>query len=410
MKAVLHRGPSQKRLGLRASLGALLFLGVGGACAQIAGIEDRNFDPGVNPVSLQCEEYCNLVGNTKDSVGVCPMNYSTRETCLGVCGRLEPGDPDEALKENSVACRLNQARAAERESGAERDSFCQAAGPGGNGACGSNCESFCMLSERNDVCGEINAQIPDCVEKCAAFGDSKRFNVGNAEEEFDHSGDTVQCRLVHVSNSSSLDAIQSFKETHCGHAEVHATSLCVDELLPETTCQSYCHVLEVACQGERKVYDSEEQCLATCPELELGDDPFDDFSDTVGCRKWHAHSALLGDNHCHHAGPTGDGHCGHDTDTEFAQCRPYCRLLEAACPTEFGGSFDDGDDCIAECDTSPASFGAAADHFYSVETAPESGDTLNCRTYFAVKAIEDKSNDVDPTANCASAFGASPCN
>lgn len=405
----------QKPLGLAASLGAMLLVGAG-ACAQIAGIEDRNFvGQEVNATDAACEEYCKIIEDTDPgddmlNDGVCPNNYTTFDVCLGVCSKFEPGDPSEPTNENTVACRLNAARAARSASEGEKASFCQAAGPGGNGACGTNCESYCRLVEMEDVCGSRNLRVPDCIEACEAFGDSDRFHVGTPTEEFDHSGDTVQCRIVHVSTAAGSLATDALKDTHCAHADFHSTQWCIAE---EPSCSRYCDVLEVACQGDNAVYENRDQCEAACAELELGE-PSDDTEDTIGCRTWHGVSSLAdAANHCPHAGPTGDGHCGLDVidkenpeDDEFAACRPYCRLLEAACPTDFGSTFENGADCIEQCDNSDASFGASADQDYTVASAENGGDTLGCRTFYAVRALGDADNAAD---HCPSAFGAAPC-
>src|SRR6187399_870089 len=154
--------------------------------------------------SALCAEYCRTVMDT------CPENYATYENCLGVCEQLPPGDFNEPGG-NTVACRLNAAHAASHVDPLEREQMCQAAGPGGNGACGTNCESYCWLAER--VCGEVLASLRDCQATCEALGDSERFSVGNSPgAELDHSGDTVQCRLVHLSSAA---ADSQLAEVHC---------------------------------------------------------------------------------------------------------------------------------------------------------------------------------------------------
>ncbi len=360
------------------------------ACQQIAGIEQRTLaEEGEH--SSQCQEYCKTV------LEACPTDYTGMPTCLGVCDLLDPGDPVEpASTPNSVACRLNAAKQALNVGGEDKDDFCQAAGPGGNGSCGDNCESYCSLVEQ--ACGEFDAKVPNCPKKCQAFGDSGRFDVAPGA---DHEGDTVQCRLVHVS-SATVDP-----EGHCTHADFHPSLWCDDE---EPTCERYCRVVSVACTGDNAVYETDEQCMAACKELDPGD-VRDDTGDTVGCRTWHAVSALYDpDTHCPHSGPTGDGHCGHDVpadedkgvEAEFSACRPYCRLLATACEKQFSDNWDSEDACVAECDKSDEDFGAAADQLYTVASM-ESGDTLGCRTLHAVRAFEDDSN-------CDAAFGAEPCN
>lgn len=416
--------PVRKRLGLGAALAALLLIVGGGACAQIAGIEERKFEeeePKDDPVADACEEYCKIIEDTNpdDDVldtGVCPNNYTTYDVCLGVCAKFPLGDIEEPIGENSIACRLNAARSARSASKGERDSFCQAAGPGGNGSCGNDCESYCRLVEMDDVCGTRNLRTIDCVDACeAAFGDSNRFHVGTTTEEFDHSGDTVQCRLVHVSTAAGSLATEILKDTHCAHANFHSSQWCVPT---EVSCDRYCDVLAEACTGDHRVYEDRDQCEATCAALEPGepDDKDLDIVDTVACRTYHGVSSLADPiSHCSHAGPTGDGHCGLDDPDEgtLAACRPYCRLLEAACPTTFESTFENSSDCVERCDQSDESFGAHADHEYTVKNAEKDGDTLSCRTFYAVRALGDVQKGADPAEAeaeyCPSAFGAAPC-
>ena len=398
--------PQKPRPWLRNSLalgmGALLLL----ACAQIVGIEDRTYSKDalkeVIEYSEMCLEYCDTVEEA------CPLLYASRDNCLGTCSLWPEGDINEPRSEpNSVACRLNQARLAD-SSGSEKEDVCQAAGPGGNGVCGDNCENFCMMTR--EVC-PMNPVPTDCEEKCEAFGDSGTFDAPGD----DHEGDTVQCRLVHMSTSAAKTSTPELIETHCGHANWHATDWCYqyDQV---ASCEHYCRVVRVACEGDNAVYENDEQCMATCEALDKGTKESwnDDTGDHIACRTWHAVTSLISEpeKHCAHAGPTGDGHCGLDTaPTEqmpdvkitFAACRPYCRLLEAACAGQFAEAWGDQEACVAECDASDESFGAAKDQGYSVASTEETGDTLGCRTLHAVRAFEESSN-------CAAAFGAAPCN
>src|SRR5688500_18287338 len=122
-----------------------------GACQSIAGIEDRVLnpaafgeggdgsggEPNVNPATPQCQRYCS------DVMSACTAEnavYVDEALCLGVCAQLEPGDPLEPVG-NTVACRARQAAIAK----AEPAEHCRAAGPGGDGVCGSDCEAYCEL-------------------------------------------------------------------------------------------------------------------------------------------------------------------------------------------------------------------------------------------------------------------------
>ena len=352
------------------------------ACQGGRCIDPEHPDSCRSSLSL-CDEYCEVV------MEACPQDYVTRDTCLGVCTLLPEGDLNEASQTNTVACRLNAAKAAPAVSEREREVMCQAAGPGGGGVCGSNCESYCLLAEQ--ACGDQLPSLRDCERACEALGDSNRYDA-----TLDHAGDTVQCRLVHLS-SATVEP-----EPHCGHAGLHATLWCVDE---EPSCEAYCRITQAACQGDRAVYRSESECEAACALLDLGATD-DDIQDTVGCRTWHAKSALFDpDNHCSHAGPTGDGHCGIDSDAGFAACAPYCRVVEAACPEHFAEVWDSSDECLESCNESDEAFGAAADQRYAVASAETSGATLGCRVAYAVGLLTQP----DDPELCPMAFGAGAC-
>src|SRR5690606_17088528 len=136
-----------------------------------------------------------------------------------------------------------------------------------------------------------------CEKKCEAFGDSGGYDVANGA---DHEGNTVQCRLVHTT-SATVDP-----ETHCRHADFLPNQHCYD--LEEVSCDRYCRMVNVACQGEQRVYESREQCMASCGALEPGllraGNTDDQTADTIACRTWHAMVALSDDLsprvHCPH--------------------------------------------------------------------------------------------------------------
>ena len=332
-----------------------------------------------------CNVYCDQV------MELCPENYTTRETCMGVCAELPPGEALEPVSDNSVECRLNHLRVLATGEG-DREQLCQAAGPGGNGDCGTNCESYCLLVDQ--VCGNWIARLPNCRDACETLGDSQRFHVGSPSDEFDHSGDTVQCRLVHLS-TATLEP-----ELHCGHADLHSTQWCNDE---PPSCEAYCRIVGAACVGSDAVYTSDAACMAACALFEPGSS-FDVDADTVGCRTRHAKSALSAPaNFCPLAGPTADGHCNSAGDP--VTCAPFCRVLEAACPEQFGETWESSDACFDDCYGRRGQWEALADQHYSVESAEDSGASVGCRVSYAVRALVPPT---DPSL-CDAAFGAAPC-
>ncbi|HEX7670092.1 MAG TPA: hypothetical protein VF395_10935, partial [Polyangiaceae bacterium] len=325
-----------------------------------------------------CSNYCSVVMDACKA----PAVYSSEVTCLGVCALLDEGDlTAKDPTGNTVACRLNQAKQA--QIAGQGDANCPAAGPGGASVCGDDCESYCTLFGK--ICPAL--AIDKCPEKCRAVLpddiDSLDALVKN------HEGNTVQCRLVHTSNATYDSA------SHCPHAAlVPPPGTPCAEKTP--SCDEYCRVNMAACAGDNAVYESLDECMAVCVAFDPG--KIDDIAgDTRACRIYHSYNALnIGVSHCAHTGIGGDGHCGE------GNCPPYCKLLAAQCPKEFGtfGS-DAGSDaaCEAACGKLP---GAGKDG--SLQTAKTTGDSVQCRLDHLARAFVDKTG-----AECAKALGGAAC-
>jgi hypothetical protein len=376
----------------RLTSAAWLLLGLAGlglgACQAVAGIEDRKLDPAAverMKNAAQCDEYCTRAMDActdKNAV------YTSKELCLAVCAKMDPGDSTEITNEETVACRINGLAAAEREP----DDGCRYVGPGANGACGSDCDAYCKLYHR--LCEEYDHYPTEgsCLQACAGLTDQNRYNLKD-----DHEGDTIECRLVHVS-SAGLDP-----ENHCPHAPIPPTEpWCTGKADASPTCKEYCQIELAACTGELTHYDTEKECLDACSAFELGTND-DDTGNTIGCRRYHSFSATLAaDMHCPHSGPTGDGHCGDhsklsDGASTTGNCESYCLLVAKACPAEPLAL--DADACMAECITLDE---AEPESRYTVAKAEKSSE-LQSRVLHAVKAFADDSE-------CAAAVGAKPCN
>ena len=366
----------------RALLGVAVGLALG-ACQAIAGIEDRQLDP-TGGGNAACNNYCDTVMQacTGDNAV-----YTTRELCMGVCAQLDPGDSLEPVG-NTLACRLQEAKSAAREPAAH----CRFVGPGGGGQCGSDCDAYCSLFPK--VCPQ-NAEYKNeaaCLKACAGLTDQNRFDVVG-----DHEGDTIECRLVHVSSATVKP------KDHCSHAPIAPTApWCTGKPNEAPTCAEYCNIDLAACDGELAQYETRQQCLDVCAALEPGTNA-DQSGNNVGCRRYHAFSATLAAAiHCSHSGPSGDGHCGDPgkvEDGKSGNCDSYCQLAAAACPSVFTAKFGTAAKCKSECIALPE---AAPDSGYTVARAKESTG-LSCRILHAARAF------ADPQA-CAAAVGGSPCN
>jgi hypothetical protein len=382
-----------------------------GACQAVAGIDDRVYiasgsgDAGAagadSGPSAQCQDYCARI------MALCTKPneaYADISTCLGICALLPPGSPIEKTG-NTLACRVNQLAIQESPSAeaATLPEACARSGPGGNGACGSNCESYCQLYKAACLADQpdlTSAQYDQdtCVAKCAGLDDTGTFDT-----DVNYTGDTLQCRLIHTS-AATVDP-----ETHCVHAQLQAQGQanpegpCTDDPKSAPDCDSFCTLEMAECQATDQIYADKSQCLAVCKALPIGT-VGDTSQNTVGCRKYHSYNAMLDpDTHCSHTGPGGDGHCG---DMATGNCESYCILAQAACsatvtgvpPTAtFETTYIDPAGCQKACAKLP---GAAHDSGY---TLTATGSNVQCLLLHASKALTTPGDD------CAAALGAAPC-
>jgi hypothetical protein len=395
MQRFLMRLPATRklsRLGLRLLFGASALVLALGACL----IDERKYDQHL----ADCTYYCDQM----EARCVDPNKvYDRPGACMAVCMLMDQGDNLGGADANTVACRVEKLRQTDFEPSTD----CAQLGPGSNGACGSNCEALCTL--RQQVCGPVQ-DLPDlvsyevCMHNCQALPD-----LGSFDASRDRSGDSVQCRLIHVSESAISHALAV---EHCEHTQTIPVGgekvPCSDPAPPalskEADCQKYCGLVMGACVSDVAVYDSAQQCMSVCRLLDQGE-PGDQSADTVRCRRYHSYSALGSPNeHCTHAGPTGDGHCG------GGNCPDYCRIARQSCPSEFAKAYGADSDTVSpsKCETDcadlvgagPDGFRDAAAQRYNVTTPPQ-GNTLLCRTYHAVRALAAQNDE----RQCAAAFG-----
>lgn len=152
-------------------------------------------DAGPGP---DCAAYCTLI----ESACVDELQqYFDRESCLATCALFPVGEPDDQLG-NTLSCRVHHAELAV----ADPDPHCYHAGPsggGGDGVCGSPCESYCTLMAA--VCDEVYADDAECMTTCADFPDTRPYSIS------ENRSDTVACRIFHATRQTSQDG-------HCGTA------------------------------------------------------------------------------------------------------------------------------------------------------------------------------------------------
>lgn len=148
-----------------------------------------------------CQTYCDTIAaNCTDA----NTQYASMEACMGACAAFDLGTAADTSG-NTVGCRTYHAGAAAMDAAVH----CVHAGPGGAGACGTNCEGFCAIAKA--ACTGANQQFADdaeCATACAAFDDTEPYDATDA------AGATLACHLYHLTVASS-DAASA--DTHCGH-------------------------------------------------------------------------------------------------------------------------------------------------------------------------------------------------
>jgi hypothetical protein len=174
------------------------------SCATLVGIENAEIDPALRDGGSDdagdtgpCGSYCDAVMANCSGVDAV---YTSHSLCMKACALFDPADAGDPSG-NTLVCRTRNAElAGEIEPGVH----CPAAGPGGDGVCGDNCDGYCTMMLA--TCSLRFQDLADCLVQCETVPDLGGYNV------MQQSGDSVQCRLYHVS-AATLDA-----EQHCGHA------------------------------------------------------------------------------------------------------------------------------------------------------------------------------------------------
>jgi hypothetical protein len=231
---------------------------------------------------------------------------------------------------------------------------------------------------------------------CSTLNDTGKFDL-----TANHEGDTVQCRLEHVSNATVGPA------THCPHAAIVSSEYCVAPPDQAPDCAEFCRFNSAGCPGDLAVWESTDQCMAVCRTLPAGTNG-DREENTMGCRRWHTYNSLIDPtSHCSHTGPGGDGHCGLDAPDKTGNCVSYCTLAEAACGGTKGFDTKYGTQaaCQVDCSTQPDAFGAKHDSKYNLSSAA-TGNTVQCRMLHAARALTDVTKSA---GECPSVLGQGAC-
>ena len=348
---------------------------------------DAGKDADVDAGQTECDLYC-------DAVMTACVNtyavYASREVCMATCATL----PQDEGADNSLACRMMSAENALR---AEPEVNCPLAGPGGGNGCGTNCQSYCLM--RASICADP-LELADCESACLGVRDlDKETKTNFADSTFDtvahRVGELLQCRLIQLS-AAALDSEQCEKSSLAPRQLSNgAAHPCSYQPGQPPRCEDYCRLNRMVCTGDALQYESESQCLKACELIPPGTGQASGGQDSVGGRMSHPYNAVDSGGpgtHCPHAGPAGDAACG----APAKACLPYCRTVEAACPTEFATQFGDRATCLAQCDT-------LEDLNYTVSTGMAGGATVPCRLLHALRAQDGNASA------CAAAMGAGAC-
>ena len=148
-----------------------------------------------DPPAEGCDGYCATI--TSNCTGQFTQ-YGSPEMCLATCAAFAPGAPGDTSG-NTLACRIYHAGAAADAD----DTHCTHAGPGGDMACGGNCEGFCAIA--GEFCPDAWPDAAACNAACIGFDGAEKYDAS------DVAGDTLACRLYHATAAAIDPAI------HCGH-------------------------------------------------------------------------------------------------------------------------------------------------------------------------------------------------
>jgi hypothetical protein len=128
--------------------------------------------------------------------------YSSMADCMATCTQFPVGTAAD-MANNTLGCRTYHAGAA---AGAPAV-HCRHAGPGGNGACGADCEGFCtiVLGECTGANQQYGGSMATCMTSCAGYATTPPYSSSVT------GGNSFACRLYHATAAASTPNV------HCPH-------------------------------------------------------------------------------------------------------------------------------------------------------------------------------------------------
>ena len=174
--------------------------------------------PDVPPES-DCDRYCEAittkcVGDRADYSRVDGQEPLGRAECRSLCPHfaVSPASPQST---NTLQCRLAIAEGPVGET-----SDCRAAGRGGNGVCGTYCESYCQLMR--SIC-RVSFDLMTQSDSCEDICDERLADRGDYDAiEAENDAPSVQCRLWHLGRAAITptpdNGMLMNGNMHCLHA------------------------------------------------------------------------------------------------------------------------------------------------------------------------------------------------
>jgi hypothetical protein len=146
-----------------------------------------------------CANYCALISANCTAANAM---YGGTAECMASCMHVPAGTAAD-MSGNTLGCRIYHADAAATNAALH----CRHAGPGGDGACGMNCEGFCTVA-LGSCAGQANppyASMGACLTACAGFATTPPYSAATT------SGNSLACRLYHATAASTTPTL------HCPH-------------------------------------------------------------------------------------------------------------------------------------------------------------------------------------------------
>jgi hypothetical protein len=168
-------------------------------------------------MALDCTNYCGFLMATCTGAD---QQYLNVEECLNACSLLPLGMATD-MSGDSIGCRMYHTTLAATQG---KNPHCWHAGPFGFGACGANCDNFCLLATQwcTAAGGFEGGTAPymslgNCTSamQCPSFaladggGDPGAYNAAGPQ-----SGNTLDCREWHL-GAALVD--HTAQQVHCFH-------------------------------------------------------------------------------------------------------------------------------------------------------------------------------------------------